>query len=52
MDVSFRKKEDEILAKEIKLDDLERKLKVMTLEKDALQGELNESQDLIKEKEA
>ena len=49
--MNFRKKEDEIFAKEVKLDDLERRLKVMTLEKEALQGELTESQDLLKEKE-
>ena len=39
------------MAKSVKIDELERQVKVLSLEKDALQGELNESNDLIKEKE-
>ena len=50
-DEAFRRKEDEALAKNVKIDDLQRQVKVLTLEKDALQGEVNESNDLVKDKE-
>ena len=35
----------------MQIDSLKRQLKEQTLEKGALQGELNEAQDLIKDKE-
>ena len=50
-DEAFQRKQDEVLAKSVKIDDLQRQVKVLTLEKDALQGEVNESNDLVKDKE-
>jgi len=47
----YKSKQDEELAKNVALDDLQRQIKVLTLEKDALQGELDESHSLVKEKE-
>ena len=47
----YKSKQDEELAKNVALDDSQRQIKVLTLEKDALQGELDESHSLVKEKE-
>ena len=47
----FQGREKEHLEEKVKIDSLSRQLKEQTLEKGALQGELNEAQDLIKDKE-
>ena len=50
-DPAFRKREEEHLAKNIKIDDLERQIIKQKLEKEALQGELNETTTLVTDKE-
>ena len=50
-DGAFKKREQDSLASQVELDTLKKELKVQTLEREALQGELAESRDLIKDKE-